>query len=141
MPHVVVVAADIVVATILLDLASGYRFPFRALLLHTLSGSPSHSLPDTLSLSPSLGLSPFTGLASLFVFGCFRVFIAKTFVQITRAIRATTTTTATRRGNHIKYVFRFYGVLICFVAENTSPRRGKTLGLGQYQIQPFSGRS
>lgn len=100
MPHVVVVVG-VVVATILLDVASGCRFPFRALLLHTLSGSRSHSLPDTLSLSlsPALSLSPFTGLASLFVFGCFRVFIAKTFVQITRAIRATTTAaTTTRRG-------------------------------------------
>lgn len=71
MPHVVVVVG-VVVATILLDLASGYRFPFRALLLHTLSGSRSHSLPDTLSFSLSLSQSQSFYRLSLVI--CFRVF-------------------------------------------------------------------
>jgi len=49
-----------------------------------------------------------------------RLYIPKTFVQITSIITITTEATKHQQRQQHKICIHFYGVLICFVAENTS---------------------
>lgn len=159
MPHVVVIvvvilapstAVVVILVVILLDFtfALAVRSRFH---LGYIKFSPSiiithiirhHSplLPLSLFLSQSSCLCrslslprPFIGLASLFVFGVF-VFLLANICSNNKSNKNNSNNIADNNNNNnnensIKYVFRLYGVLICFVAKNTS-RRGNTLGLG-----------